>query len=143
MEASDLQLRNNIMSRHDLTEMNCLVPVRNPLAKASNTALTPCGRRAVMVGRWPKKRNEHGQIETVLVALCKTCGAQNAAAKWDSMAPAHCYTDDEIDLLAKSGLYVERDGANPNKLDSAIGLVRYKAQIAVNRIKSMIARASE
>lgn len=96
-----------------------------------------------MVGRWPKRRNAEGLIETVLVALCKTCGAQNAASKWDAMAPAHCYTDDEIALLAESGLYVEKNGPSPNKLDTAVGLVKYKAEIVVNRVKKLIARASE
>lgn len=130
------------MKGYDLSDKKCLVPVRNALASKSNGALTPCGRQAVMVGRWPK-RVVGGQAETVLVALCKTCGSQNAAAKWDSMAPAHCYTDDEINLLAESGLYVEKDGPSPNKLDTAIGLVKYKAEIAVNRVKKLIARASE
>ena len=127
------------MSQLDLTGKKCLVPVPDKFASGSRAAVHPCGRDAVMVGRWPKRRNSDGLIETVPVALCHTCGGQNVAAKWESMVPAHCYTQDEIDMLAASGLYVEQPETNTKRtIDRAMMLVKYKAELIVKRVKAMV-----
>lgn len=92
-----------------MIENNCMVPVRDEIASKSRKAMKICGKPARLRVKWPTR--QIGQrVELVDVAVCGEHAARNATTKFVENVPPECFTDDEVMILARAGMYVQGRG---------------------------------